>query len=185
MAPASLFLNLYFEKLERNDINEFIKDSISYWKNYFENLFKEDKRNLKSIFKRGNIINIFHGDFTSSAAMDLESTFIESGIFNVLLHEKKNFSHGRFINYEHLSNKMNIYLKTKNESLYEEKLLKYLSLDKNIIIESRYDGLLAEYDLLIATQYFIYYISKLLDIDISKPSYSEEAMKIYFYKGDL
>ncbi len=185
MAPASLFLNLYFEKLKRNDINEFIIDSISYWKYYFDSLFKEDKRNLKSIFRRGNIINIFHGDFTSSAAIDLESTFIESGVFNVLLHEKKNFSHGRFINYEHLSGKMNIYLKTKNVSLYEEKLLKYLSQDKNIIIESRYDGLLAEYDLLIAVQYFIYHISKLLNIDISKPNYSEDAMKIYFYKGDL
>jgi len=185
MAPASLFLNLYFEKLKRNDINEFIIDSISYWKCYFDSLFKEDKRNLKSIFRRGNIINIFHGDFTSSAAIDLESTFIESGVFNVLLHEKKNFSHGRFINYEHLSGKMNIYLKTKNVSLYEEKLLKYLSQDKNIIIESRYDGLLAEYDLLIAVQYFIYHISKLLNIDISKPNYSEDAMKIYFYKGDL
>ncbi len=185
MAPASLFLSLYFKQLKRNDIDEFIKNSITYWKKYFDNLFKEDKRNLKSIFKRGNIINIFHGDFTSSAAIDLESTFIESGVFNVLLHEKKNFSHGRFINYEHLSSKMNIYLKTKNESLYEEKLLKYLSEGENIIIESRYDGLLAEYDLLIAMQYFIYHISKLLNIDISKPSYSEEAMKIYFYKGDL
>jgi len=48
-------------------------------------------------------------------------------VFNVLLHEKKNFSHGRFINYEHLSGKMNIYLKTKNVSLYEEKLLKYMT----------------------------------------------------------
>lgn len=185
MAPASLFLNLYFQKLNLNNIDEFIKTSVSYWKKYFDNLFKENKRDLKSIFRRGNIINIFHGDFTSSAAIDLESTFIESGVFNVLLHEKKNFSHGRFINYEHLSNKINIYLKTKNESLYEENLLKYLSQGKNIIIESRYDGLLAEYDLLIAIQYFIYHISKLLDIDISKPSYSEEAMKIYFYKGDL
>lgn len=185
MAPASLFLNLYFKNLKKNNIDEFIKTSILYWKKYFDDFFKKDKKNLKSIFKKGNIINIFHGDFTSSAAIDLESTFIESGVFNILLHEKKNFSHGRFINYEHLSNKTNIYLKTKNISLYEEKLLKYLSQDKNIVIESRYDGLLAEYDLLIATQYFIYHVSKLLDIDISKPSYSEDAMKIYFYKGNL
>lgn len=185
MAPASLFLNLYFKNLKKNNIDEFIKTSILYWKKYFDDFFKKDKKNLKSIFKKGNIINIFHGDFTSSAAIDLESTFIESGVFNILLHEKKNFSHGRFINYEHLSNKTNIYLKTKNISLYEEKLLKYLSQDKNIVIESRYDGLLAEYDLLITTQYFIYHVSKLLDIDISKPSYSEDAMKIYFYKGNL
>ena len=143
------------------------------------------KTKLKKILKSGNIINIFYGDNTTSAAFDLESKFIESGVFNILLHEKKNFSHGRFINYEHLSSKVNIYLKNKNTSKYEEKLLKYLENDNNIVIESRYDGLLCEYDLLIMAQYFVYYVSKFMNIDLSKPSYSDEAMKIYFYKGQL
>ena len=63
-------------------------------------------------------------------------------------------------------------------------LLKYL--DNNyILIESKYDGILAEFDLLIASQFIIYYIGKTLDIDVSKPKYSDNAMKIYFYKGDL
>ena len=57
--------------------------------------------------------------------------------------------------------------------------------DNNIIIESNYDGILAEFDLLIASQFIIYYIGKFLNIDVSKPNYSENAMKIYFYKGDL
>ena len=101
------------------------------------------------------------------------------------MHEKKNFSHGRFINYEHLSTKKNIYFRQKNISDYEKKLLKYLSKDKNLIIESRYDGILSEFDLLVASQYLIYYISNYLNIDISKPTYSEDAMNIYFYKGNL
>ena len=42
-----------------------------------------------------------------------------------------------------------------------------------------------EFDLLIASQLLIYFIGKSLDIDVSKPQYSEEAMKIYFYKGEL
>ena len=54
-----------------------------------------------------------------------------------------------------------------------------------IILESRYDGILSEYDLLLMSQYFIYYISKLTGIDLSKPNYTDEAMKIYFYKGEL
>ena len=78
-----------------------------------------------------------------------------------------------------------MYFKSKNTSLYESKLLEYLKNDQTIIIESRYDGILCEYDLLIASQYFMYYIANFLDIDISKPSYSEDAMKIYFYKGIL
>ena len=140
---------------------------------------------LQNFFIKGNIFSIFTGDYTEAASTDLESKITESGIFNCILHEKKNFSHGRFINYEYLSKKKNIYFKQKTTSPYEEGLLNYLKDGDNLIIESNYDGILCEYDLLIATQYLIYYIAKLLDIDISKPAYSEEAMKIYFYKGNL
>ena len=185
LSPASLFLKLYFEKNLRNDIDGFIRDSINYWKNYFDKYFKENKKMLKEFLSVGNCFNIFTGDFTESASSDIESKIVESGIFNCLIHEKKNFSHGRFINYEHLSHNKNIYFKQKVTSLYEEKLLQYLGKDQNIMIESRYDGILCEYDLLIASQYLIYYISNFLNIDISKPTYTEEAMKIYFYKGDL
>ncbi len=185
LAPASLFLKLYFEKTVKNNVEEFIKNSINYWKTYFNKYFKANKKMLTEFLKEGNYFNVFTGDFTESAGSDFESKIIESGIYNCLIHEKKNFSHGRFINYEHLSHKKNIYFKQKTTSLYEKKLLEYLEKDQNIIIESRYDGILCEYDLLIASQYFIYYISNFLNIDISKPTYSEEAMKIYFYKGQL
>ena len=185
LAPASLFLKLYFEKKSRNDVEDFMRDSINYWKNYFDKYFKENKKVLKEFLKEGNSFNIFTGDFTESAASDLESKIIESGIYNCLIHEKKNFSHGRFINYEHLSHKKNIYFKQKTTSLYEKKLLEYLEKDENLIIESRYDGILCEYDLLVASQYLIYYISNFLNIDISKPTYNEDAMKIYYYRGSL
>ena len=185
VAPSSLFLKLYFENKSINNVNDFIKNSIKYWKEYFDIYFKENKQMLKEFLTKGGQINIFTGDFTESAGSDLESKIVESGIYNCLVHEKKNFSHGRFINYEHLSQNKNIYLKQKSTSPYENKLLDYLSKDKNLIIESRYDGILCEYDLLIASQYLIYYISNFLNIDISKPTYSEDAMKIYFYKGEL
>ncbi len=98
----------------------------------------------------------------------LESKIIESGIFNCIIHEKKN-----------------IYFKEKNESKYESELLNYLKNDTTLVIESRYNGILCEFDLLVASQYLIYYISNYLKLDMSKPTYSEDAMKIYFYKGNL
>ena len=137
------------------------------------------------MLKIGNIINIFYGDDNTSAAFDIESKFTESGTFNVIMHEKKNFSHGRFINYENLNNNYNIYLKSKNISKYEEKLLEFLKDGNNIILESRYNGILAEYDLLLMVQYLTYYISNLLKIDISKPAFTENALKLFFYKGTL
>ena len=185
LSPSSLFLKLYFENQSIGNINDFIKNSIKYWREYFDIYFKDNKQMLKDFLTEGGQINIFTGDFTESAGNDLESKIVESGIYNCLVHEKKNFSHGRFINYEHLSQNKNIYLKQKSTSSYENKLLDYLSKDKNLIIESRYDGILCEYDLLVASQFLIYYISNFLNIDISKPTYSEDAMKIYFYKGEL
>lgn len=184
-SPASLFLKLYFDENKKDNTEIFIKECIIYWKTYFEKNFKENKTVLKDFFKQGSSFNIFTGGFTESASTDLESKVIESEIFNCQVHEKKNFSHGRFINYEHLRQKKNIYFKFKNTSLYEERLLDYLRNDPTIIIESRYDGIICEYDLLIASQYLMYYIANFIDIDISKPTYSEDAMKIYFYKGNL
>lgn len=185
LSPASLFLKLYFEKNDNRNIDEFIDECIQYWKTFFQEYFKKNKKILKEILKKGNQFNIFSGDFTEAAALDLESKIIESGIFNCLIHEKKNFSHGRFINYEHVNCKINIYLKQKDINTYEERLLEYLNDDFNIVLESRYDDILCEYDLLVASQYLIYYISNFLNIDISKPTYSEKALKIYFYKGKL
>lgn len=186
VVPASLFLKLYFEKNNLEKVDNFIVDCINYWNDYFDKYFKENKIILKKILKKGNTFNIFTGDYVSSASIDLESKITESGIFNAMVHEKKNFSHGRFINYEHLSSKNNIYFKQQETSKYEELLLNYLNIDgNNMILESRFNGILCEYDLLIASQYLIYYISNFLNIDISKPSYSEDAMKIYFYKGNL
>lgn len=185
LSPASLFLKLYLKQTTKEDETQFIKSRFKYWKEHFKTYFKENKQELQNFFIKGNIFSIFTGDYTEAASTDLESKITESGIFNCILHEKKNFSHGRFINYEHLSKKKNIYFKQKTTSPYEEGLLNYLKDGDNLIIESNYDGILCEYDLLIATQYLIYYIAKLLDIDLSKPAYSEEAMKIYFYKGNL
>jgi len=182
VAPAAIFLKHYLEKTNSNiNIDNFIKDSINNWNEKIENIINKD---IIHKFKEKKILNLFRGDYADTACYDLESKIIESGIFNCIIHEKKNFSHGRFINYENLNNTCSVYFKQKSTTKYEQELLKYLGAN-NTIIESNYDGILAEFDLLIASQFIIYYIGKFLNIDVSKPKYSENAMKIYFYKGDL
>lgn len=183
LAPAALFMKLYLQKTNSDiSINNFIKDSMSYWSSQVQ---KEiDKKFIESAINHNKIINVFRGDYSNCASYDLESKLIESGIFNSIIHEKKNFSHGRFINFENMNNKCVIYFKQKTTSKYEEELLNYLG-NKIAIFESKYDGLLAEFDLLIASQFIIYQIGKLLDIDVSKPNYTDNAMKIYFYKGQF
>ncbi len=182
VAPAAIFLKYFLDKTNSNvNINDFIIHSIMYWDKQIEKII--DNKLIEKL-KIQKTINIFTGDYAGTASYDLESKIVESGIFNCIMHEKKNFSHGRFINFENLNNKISIYFKQKFTSKYEEELLKYLD-DNCVIIESHYDNLLAEFDLLIASQFIIYYIGKILDIDVSKPKYTEAAMKIYFYKGEL
>ena len=182
VVPATIFLKYYYQTIkEEFDIKSFIKNSFTYWHTKINELI--DKNVVEEITKK-RVINLFRGDVSDTACYDLESKIIESGVATCLIHEKKNFSHGRFINYENLNNNFSIYFKQKSTSEYEKELLKYLK-NKTLIVESNYDGILAEYDLLIASQFIIYYIGKNMDIDVSKPNYSEEAMNLYFYKGNL
>ena len=182
VAPAAMFLKYYYSKVDTNfDVDDFLKKSMDYWNKILDKMISKD---LVEKITNKKIVNLFRGDYGDTACYDLESKIIESGIFNCIIHEKKNFSHGRFINYENLNNNFSIYFKEKTTSKYEFELLQYLK-DNNLIIESPYNGILAEFDLLIASQLIIYYFGKRMDIDVSKPKYSEEAMKIYFYKGDL
>ena len=182
VVPAAVFLKYYYNYVDPSfDMDGFIKESMQYWNDKLSFIFNKD---IIKLMKSNKVINIFRGDNVNAACYDLESKIIESGIFNCIIHEKKNFSHGRFINYENLNNTCSIYFKQKSTSKYENELLNYLG-ENNIVIESRYDGILAEFDLLLASQFIIYHIGKMLDIDVSKPSYSDNAMKIYFYKGSL
>ena len=188
LSPCSLFAKLYYEQLNiKDNFEKFVDDRIDFWNIYFEEYFKNNKNKLKNILDKKGLIDVFIGDNSECAGYDLESKIVESGIYRVELHEKKNFSHGRFITLEHYEPDTIIYLKNKNISKYEQSLLKYLNMfdDKLIIIESKYDKIIGEFDLLIAIQYFIKNISKLLNIDLSKPNYSEESMKIYKFKGEI
>ena len=106
VAPAAIFLKYYLDKIDSSiDFSDFIKKSINYWSNQVEKLINKDVINKMKTYK---LINLFCGDYTNSACYDLESKMIESGIFNCIIHEKKNFSHGRFINYENLNNRYSI-----------------------------------------------------------------------------
>lgn len=188
IVPASLFAKYYYEKENiGNDFDAFMYERLDYWNNYWKDYFKTNHKKLKNIFKEKGIIDAFYGDYTTSATLDLESKIVESGVYRITMHEKKNFSHGRFISMEHNNSNVVIYFKTKSIGMYEKKLLKYLKQNANgmIMVESEYENLLGEFDLLLAVQYLTKYIADLIDKDLSKPTYSEEAMKIYRHTGKI
>ena len=182
-----LIMHMLVEKKKKEDILELFKKQFEKQKEKVENYFKENNEELKKSFKKNNIIDIYYDNYTKPIMCDLESKIVETGIFRCAIHEKKNFSHGRFITLEKYPSDVQIYLKLKKDTKYDNELLKYLSIySKNLIIleadEENNNGIL---ELLIYSQLFIYEISKLLKKDLSNPDYSEDSMKIYRYNKEI
>ena len=186
IVPA-LIMYMLVEKKKKEDILELFKKQFEKQKEKVENYFKENIEGLKKAFKKKNIIDIYYDNYTKPIMCDLESKIVETGIYRCTTHEKKNFSHGRFITLEKYPSDVQIYLKLKKDTKYDDELLKYLSIySKNLIIlesdEENNNGIL---ELLIYSQLFIYEISKLLKKDLSNPDYSEDSMKIYRYNKEI
>ena len=186
IVPA-LIMHMLVEKKKKDDILELFKKQFEKQKEKVEKYFKENNEQLKKAFKKNNIIDIYYDNYTKPIMCDLESKIVETGIFRCAIHEKKNFSHGRFITLEKYPSDVQIYLKLKKDTKYDNELLKYLNIySKNLIIlesdEENDNGIL---ELLIYSQLFIYEISKLLKKDLSNPDYSEDSMKIYRYNKEI
>lgn len=164
---------------------------------------------IAKAIKRSPIIHILYEWDTLATAIDLESKFIESGIANVVLHEKKNFSHGRYTALYHQDFALVINLNRCQIaiSLYPEHKIKNL-------YKHQYDESLAEFltklckgksahyieigtaammpnqwniEAMTKNPYLITAIGEELNIDISKPfkSFPKEAIQLYDYKGDF
>lgn len=183
----SLIIHMLIKNIKKEEMQKVFKEQLEKQREKVEKYFKENNEQLKRAFKKNNIIDIYYDNYTKPIMCDLESKIVETGIYRCATHEKKNFSHGRFITLEKYPSDVQIYLKLKKDTKYDDELLKYLKIySKNLIIlesgEESDNGIL---ELLIYSQLFIYEISKLLKKDLSNPDYSEDSMKIYRYNKEI
>ena len=183
----SLIVHMLIKNIKKEKMIKVFKEQLEKQREKVEKYFKENNEQLKRAFKKNNIIDIYYDNYTKPIMCDLESKIVETGIFRCTIHEKKNFSHGRFITLEKYPSDVQIYLKLKKDTKYDNELLKYLKIySKNLIIlepdEENNNGIL---ELLIYSQLFIYEISKLLKKDLSNPDYSEDSMRIYRYNKEI
>ena len=183
LAVAGTIIPIYlFAKscLKEINLKDFVENSITKWKSElsFENL------NLK-IADKPLLIDIFSGYETSATALDLESKFVESGFGRVTIHDKKDFSHGRFNIISSFKPDLIIFLDSKGSGKYNEKLYKYLTKEDVSIIhlKTNESGILADLDLLIASQFLLKSISETIKRDLTKPDYPKRAMSLYRYNG--
>ena len=183
----SLIIHMLIKNIKKEEMLKVFKKQLEKQREKVEKYFKENNEQLEKAFKKNNIIDIYYDNYTKPIMCDLESKIVETGIYRCATHEKKNFSHGRFITLEKYPSDVQIYLKLKKDTKYDDELLKYLKIySKNLIIlesdEESDNGIL---ELLIYSQLFIYEISKLIKKDLSNPDYSEDSMKIYRYNKEI
>ncbi len=168
---------------------------------------KLDLLKISNSLKQTPIINVFYEWDTMPAAYDIESKFTESGIANVILHEKKNFSHGRYVSLYNLKSGLNIVL-TKfaiginipknsiDEGVYRtpydkelETFVEKMSVksDTPYLRISSCAFTLNQWNIEVMTKlpYLIVAIGEQLGIDISKPlqPFPEEPKSLFNYVG--
>lgn len=177
LIPMCIFGEIYYSN-PNNSFREFLKECFERWCHEFSN-----EKYFFSLPDRKMVVDIFSGVDTSCAAMDLESKFIESGLARAVIHEKKDFSHGRFNILEKYTPDLIIFL-DNIRGAYSDKLFRYLEKRENLYIchlTTAQGNVWGDLDLVVASEFFSKYLSKVLDYDMAKPDYPEDAMGLYRY----
>lgn len=177
LIPMCIFGEIYYSN-PNNSFREFLKECFERRCHEFSN-----EKYFFSLPDRKMLVDIFSGVDTSCAAMDLESKLIESGLARVVIHEKKDFSHGRFNILEKYAPDLIIFLDNVRGA-YSDKLFRYLEKRENLYIchlVTTQGNIWGDLDLVVASEFFSKYLSKVLDYDMAKPDYPEDAMGLYRY----
>ena len=180
LIPMVLFGKLFFD--------ERVESFETYLKECFENRSSFSYDKLFEINPHCNklTIDIFSGADTKCAGHDLESKIIESGIGRAIIHEKKDFSHGRFNVLQECPPDLVVYL-NNCEGSYSKKLKKYLLKRTELIcltLDSKFGNIWGDFDLTIAIQFLAKALSNYMNYDMSRPNYPKDAMHLYRYHND-
>lgn len=199
LAPAIIFDNNWTSKLISDN-----QKALANGEKFVSDL------NISSIakaIKQYPVIHVFYEWDTLPTAADIESKFIESGIANVVFHEKKNFSHGRYTSLYNqnfalvinltrynlaipLDGNVNKFYKYKYDEnlatfltrICKEKSAHYIEIGSGALMPSQ-----CNIEAMTKLPFFITAIGEELGIDISKPlkPFPEEAILLYDYKGEF
>lgn len=200
LAPITVFQDSW--AYETNSANQ---NRLKKAKNFVEKL---DVSEISLAIKKAPCIHVFYEWDTYPIAADIESKFTESGIAHVILHEKKNFSHGRFTsilnqNFAFVINLVRYDITKLAPSIgcqkvyrtdYDAKLANflidfckekskhYLELSSAAVLPTRWN-----LDIFFVIPYFITKIGMELGIDISKPlkSIPDKVFELYNYEGNF
>lgn len=157
---------------------DIIEQRFRYWDNNGE--IKECIDLL--LEKKCKTIDVIYSSEYKAAAIAMESMFTESGTYRCLLHEEKNFSHGRFVISEHMPADCVVIIKNSKTTEYEKKLIEYVQNQGHLLWVLEAETEYSKIDAIIAVYSWMVQYSLKLNRDISKPEYTKDSMKLYKYK---
>lgn len=177
LIPMCVFAQKYYEEKEGAFV-DFLQERFAFWKDFFEG---------KTLLPKGQgaiETDIFSGYDTVTASTGLESDIVESGIGRATVHEKKDFSHGRYNAPERRRPDVVVFLSNETGD-YSDKLKGYLRGRGYPLSEIKTEcrGVWGDLDLAIAVQFFVAKIGEERGYDMSDPVYPEEAKALYKYVG--
>lgn len=192
IAPALVLTNTPIFDIKEEIINNSLVECNEF-------LSKLNLENIANTLKSTPIIHIFYEWDTLACAIDLESKITESGIAHVILHEKKDFSHGRctlllrqnFGLVINLTRYNSEYLyKTKYECLLSNYLKDTCQKSNAHYVEiGNTAPLIPQWNIqtLILTPFLVSKLGEYLNIDVSKhfKPFPKDAILLYNYEGNL
>lgn len=138
----------------------------------------------------GGALAVIGSGIARPAMTDIESKFTEASLAPVILHDSKDFSHGRFISIGSTTplSGGTLMLRDSRTSEYEDHLVEVLKRrgDRIFEIRSRQSGALALLDLFLAVQAFSVHFGGAAQIDISRPgNVHQDWLGLYRWSGPL
>jgi hypothetical protein len=168
LMPMSILLHYYVGRRFRTLLNQMFDDISNFH------------------FSSNDTFEIMSGYDTSVSAKYLESTMVEAGLANPIIHSKYSFCHGR-TTLSYKSNHTLIFLQSTDNELDKLILEQASSLYKEIIIlKSSYnDIIIDDFNLTLKSLYLTKYLSELKHIDLSNIEYAPAVKKLYHFKGSM
>jgi hypothetical protein len=140
----------------------------------------------KFIFTSNDTFEIMSGYDTSVAAKYLESTMVEAGQANPIIHSKYSFCHGR-TTLPYKSAHTLIFLQSTDNELDKLILGQAKSLYKEVLIlKSTYNDIIIDnFNLTLKAMFLTKHLAEINHIDLSDVKYAPAVKHLYYFKGSM
>lgn len=147
---------------------------------------------VRSVFQRrksfpvtaSHHFEIFSGKETSTCALFLESSLVEGGLGDCIVHDKYEYCHGRSTLSVRRASTL-IYLLLEPTELDQCLLHAPLAYDQIIILESKESDLKGNYELCLQGAYLLKQIADSQKKDLANVKYAPAVSTIYHFRGDF